>query len=85
MYEGEPNFLDLIEIDDYDNFRKESEKKFGKLVKNNHLKKLCLELGFDGIRYFDVCGTGEEFVLYNTKKVKFVEKIHEGCKIETFI
>ena len=85
MYEGEPSFLDLTEEKDFNTFKKNAEEKFGKLEKNEHLKKLCLEEEFDGIRYFDFCATGEEFVLYNTDKVKFVKQVKVGEKIESFI
>jgi len=34
---------------------------------------LTLELGFDGILYFDPYATGEEFVLFNTEKVKKIK------------
>ncbi len=29
-------------------------------------------MGFDGIRYYDPQATGEEFVLFNTEKVRKV-------------
>jgi len=38
------------------------------------LNKNTLGLGFDGIRYFDPCTTGEEFVLFNVDKVKMISK-----------
>jgi hypothetical protein len=85
MYKGSPNFLDLIEETSFNFFEKKAEKEFGKLPKNEHFKKLCLKYNFDGIRYFDIYATGEEFVLYVLKKVKFIKKIYKGSKIETFI
>jgi 3'-phosphoadenosine 5'-phosphosulfate sulfotransferase (PAPS reductase)/FAD synthetase len=33
------------------------------------MKKLALENGYDGIRYYDAQATGEEFVLYNIEKL----------------
>lgn len=71
-YIGNPNFIDLADYSDFDKFEEEAIEKFGKRESNNHLKELTLLKGFDGIRYYDPEATGEEFVLFNTKKVNRV-------------
>lgn len=73
-YEGYPNFLDLALYDDFENFENEALKKFQSVSDNNHLRLLVLSKGFDGIRYYDPEATGEEFVLFNSEKVKSIRK-----------
>lgn len=74
-YIGHPIFIDLSTHEQYEDFEREAIQLFGKLERNNHLKKLAINKGFDGIRYFDLYTTGEEFVLFNTQKVKRVKII----------
>ena len=80
-YFGNPNWLDLMDYTDYDRYEQEAIRKFdkNKVSKSNlldldsrgeMLKKLAIEKGFDGIRYYDPQATGEEFVLFDVKKVK---------------
>ncbi|MBO7598502.1 MAG: DNA adenine methylase [Bacteroidales bacterium] len=73
-YYGFPHFIDLSRIDDFDSFENEAIKEFGKDNKKSYFQKLALAKGYDGIRYYDICATGEEFVLYNTDKVKQISK-----------
>ena len=70
---GNPNFLDLTDHDNFNIFKEHSKKEFPDEENNNELKKMTLKLGYDGIRYYDPIATGEEFVLYNTNKVKLIE------------
>lgn len=74
-YHGTPKFADLVLPSSYETFEKEAIKLFGIQENNNHLKMLTLKNGFDGIRYFDPYTTGEEFVLFNTDKVKMIRTI----------
>lgn len=74
IYQGYPNFIDLALLEDYNNFENKAIAKFGKDAYHNYLMKMTLELGYDGIRYYDPSTTGEEFVLYNTDKVKLISK-----------
>ena len=80
-YFGNPKWLDLMDYSDYDRYEQEAIRKFdkNKVSKSNlldldsrgeMLKKLAIEKGFDGIRYYDPQATGEEFVLFDVKKVK---------------
>jgi hypothetical protein len=80
-YIGNPNWFDLMRYEDYSRFIEEAIRKYGKNyveknsladidIKGEMLKKLAIEKGFDGIRYYDPQATGEEFVLFNTDKVK---------------
>jgi hypothetical protein len=83
-YVGNINWLDLIDYKDYKEFEIEAIKKYGKNytqksslsdvdLRGQFIKKLTIEKGFDGVRYYDPYATGEEFVLFNTKKLKKVE------------
>jgi hypothetical protein len=72
LYKGNPRFIDLSVYRDYDDFKKKAIKKYGKMKYNEHLKRLTLAKRYDGIRYYDPIATGEEFVLYNIKKVKLI-------------
>jgi len=65
-YQGNVKWLDLLDYDDYDKF----EKQQGDLTNSNDISKVVLAMGFDGIRYYDPQATGEEFVLFNMKKVR---------------
>lgn len=69
---GAPKFADLMDYDKFKAFEKLAIKRFGK--RGNYLKKLAEAQGFDGIRYYDPQATGEEFVLFNTDKLKEVKK-----------
>lgn len=75
VYYGEPNFLDLTNYDYFKTFEESSKEKYPDEINNNELKLKTLELGYDGIRYYDPIATGEEFVLYNTDKVKLIETL----------
>jgi hypothetical protein len=70
IYKGNPKFLDLSNYGDFDNFESKAKKKYPNSTNNEHLKLLILKMGYDGIRYYDPQATGEEFVLFNTNKVK---------------
>lgn len=72
---GNPNFLDLTDYETHKTFKKLSKEGFPNEINNNELKKMTLELEYDGIRYYDPFATGEEFVLYNTNKVKLIETL----------
>ena len=55
--------------------KKKAIKKFPNSANNEHFRLLILSKGYDGIRYFDPITTGEEFVVFNTKKIKLVKKL----------
>ena len=68
-----PSFIDLSNYNDFDKFESQAIKEYPNRKYNEHLKLLTIEMGYDGIRYYDPIATGEEFVLFNTDKVKLVE------------
>lgn len=70
-YYGCPNFIDLTVDEDFSNFKKEAQSHFNS---EDYLEQYTLEKGFDGIRYYDIETTGEEFVLFRTDTVKIVEE-----------
>jgi hypothetical protein len=53
---GDFNFLDLLDNQEFLQENKEN------------LEKKVLLMGYDGVRYYDLDATGEEFVLFNFKK-----------------
>jgi|688.fasta_scaffold00162_42 hypothetical protein len=83
-YVGNPNWFDLMDYADYDRYEQEAIRKYGKNyvsknsisdidIRGEMLRKLAIEKGFDGIRYYDPQATGEEFVLFDVKKVKKID------------
>ncbi len=70
-YYGAPNFIDLTDEKDLINFKKDAYRFF---KSDDCLEKYTLKNGFDGIRYYDIETTGEEFVLFNTGTVKIMEE-----------
>jgi len=68
-FKGNPKWLDLMDYDLMNKFEKKAIKKYGKLTDNKQFRKYCMDLGYDGIRYYDPQATGEEFVLFNTNKI----------------
>jgi len=74
-YYGNPKFIDLTLYKEFDEFERKAIKKYGKSINKKYLRLLTLEIGFDGIRYYDPIATGEEFVLYNTNKLQKIGKI----------
>ena len=73
VYKGIPNFLDLSDYSAFVNFEKKALQIYGKDKNNSYFRKLTLKNGYDGIRYFDPIATGEEFILFNTIKVKKIK------------
>lgn len=73
IYEGSPDFLDLTLYDEFDKFESEAKKLFEN--DKECLKKLTIKKGYEGIRYYDPVATGEEFILYDTKKIKLKKKV----------
>jgi hypothetical protein len=66
------NWWNLMDYNDFDNF-KDKLKSIGEDIENSSIiGKIVMFNGYDGIRYFDPFATGEEFVLYNTSKVRKV-------------
>lgn len=82
IYEGNPLFIDLALLDDFDNFEEEARQKFLNYKFNEHFKMLTLSKRYDGIRYYDPIATGEEFVVYNCEKLKLIKKSNHHFKNE---
>jgi hypothetical protein len=67
LVEKEPiEWLDLMSYEAFDNFV--SSLGFD-IVNSDRVGQVVMNMGFDGIRYYDVLATGEEFVLFNTSKI----------------
>ena len=63
-YHGQPNFLNLMDYQTYSGFEQGAMKRYG--ADKDYMREAALDMGYDGIRYYDPEATGEEFVLYNT-------------------
>lgn len=82
IFKGNPKFLDLTFPGKLEEFEMMAIERHGNDAKKNYLKKMTLELNYDGIRYFDPIATGEEFILFNTDKVKRIDKIKDHKLVE---
>lgn len=65
-YGKDIKWLDLMMPSDFKKF----ENKYGKLNNSDKVGEIVKNLGYDGIVYYDPHATGEEFVLFNTEKIK---------------
>jgi hypothetical protein len=72
-FEGKPKWLNLMDYEDFNNFLKRATNIYGNLPGLEQLKKATLFKRYDGIKYYDPQATGEEFVLYNTDKLKEIK------------
>lgn len=72
-YYGNPKWLDLMDHSKFENFKKMLSKKGIEIVNSNEVGNIVKDLGYDGIRYYDVLATGEEFVLFNSKALKKIK------------
>lgn len=72
-YVGNPKWLNLMDYSDYRNFEKMLLKKGIKMTNSDKVGKIVMDMGFDGIIYYDPQATGEEFVLFNLKSVRKVQ------------
>lgn len=86
-WSGNPRWLNLMDPEDMGKFESAIEKRGMKLVNSSEVGAYVKSLGFDGIRYFDVMATGEEFVLFETSQVVKVVKGAEkaAAKLEAGI
>jgi hypothetical protein len=62
---GQPKFVDLIGEKDFNKFLRTAKKA------RKSLRDYTVQLGFDGIRYYDLYATGEEFVIYRYRSLRF--------------
>jgi len=67
---GTPKFLNLMHPDDMASFEKYLKSKGLSMANSAEVSKIVEKMGFDGIQYYDAMATGEEFVLFNTSKLK---------------
>lgn len=70
VFKGNPKFLDLTYPNSFEDFEQKAIEQYGKDSSKEYLKKMTINLEYDGIRYFDPIATGEEFILYNINKVE---------------
>lgn len=73
IFEGKPNWVNLMDYENFDIFLKNATNRYGNLSGLEQLKKYAIFRGYDGIKYYDPSATGEEFVLFNTDKVKEIK------------
>ena len=70
IYHGTPKWLDLMDYSKYDAFESDLKKKGIEMMNSNKVGDIVKKMGYDGIRYYDPTATGEEFVLFNTERLK---------------
>lgn len=71
-YKGNPKWLDLMDYGRYRKFESRLLKNGIKMTNSDKVGKFVMDMGFDGIVYYDPQATGEEFVLFNLKAVRKV-------------
>lgn len=71
-FNGTVKLLDLTDDKNLSKFEKLAKKKYPHEKNNNEIRKLTIDKGYDGIRYYDITATGEEFVVYNNTKLTLV-------------
>ena len=69
-YKGNPNWLDLTNYDDFNGFKNMVKNIDGNIINSDIVSGIVIQMGYDGIRYYDHNATGEEFVLFNEDKLK---------------
>lgn len=70
-YYGNPRFIDLTDEIIFNEFLENAKLTFNS---DDFIEEYTLSMNYDGIRYYDVETTGEEFVLFNTNTVKRIDK-----------
>ena len=69
-YKGTPKWIDLMKYSDLKKFELTCKKNKIRILNSNEVGEYVKSLGFDGIKYYDPQATGEEYVLFNTTKLK---------------
>ena len=69
-YIGKPNWFFVMKEDNFIKMKNIFKKYNQDILNSNILPEVFLEMGYDGIKYYDVMATGEEYVLFNQKILK---------------
>lgn len=72
-YQGKPKWLDLRPYAKHRDFAKKLLAKGIEIENSDKVGQIVMNMGYDGIVYYDPWATGEEFVLFNTKAVRKVK------------
>lgn len=83
-FKGNPKWLDLIEQNKFKEFKQFLKNKKINLLNSDEVGEIVKKMGYDGIRYYDSFATGEEFVLFNTDKIKKIESFNIEKFTENF-
>ena len=68
-YKGKPKWLDLRDSKKLESFERGLKRRGIDQINSDKVGNIVRRKGYDGIIYYDSTATGEEFVLFNTKKV----------------
>lgn len=71
-YKGNPKWLDLMDYARYRKFARTLLNNSIEIINSNEVGEIVIGMGYDGIKYYDPFATGEEFVLFNIRKVRLV-------------
>jgi len=75
-YHMKPKWFSIMKDESWDKFKKAFEDNGEKIINSYLVSEIFLEMGYDGIRYYDINATGEEFVYFGKEyqEYKKIEK-----------
>ena len=71
-YRGKPKWLNLLRYSKYRDFENYLKTRGIDMVNSENVGDVVIDMGYDGIRYYDPMATGEEFVLFNLDALRRV-------------
>ncbi len=72
MYKGKPKWLNLMRYSKYRDFENYLKARGVDMTNSEIVGDIVIDMGYDGIRYYDPLATGEEFVLFNLDALRRV-------------
>ena len=74
-YSGTPKWFNLMKKESFNKFREIFKDNGIDIINSDAVGPIIMKLGYDGIRYYDIMATGEEFVLFDESKLKLIDTI----------
>jgi hypothetical protein len=75
VYVGNVRWFNLMMSENFKKFRQVFEKHGINIVNSDMVGKVIRKMGYDGIRYYDILATGEEFVLFNESVLRKIKEL----------
>ena len=69
-YNGDLKWFNLMRQSNFDKFKNIFKQHDIDIINSYEVSIVITNMGYDGIRYYDVYASGEEFVLFNESKLK---------------